>query len=254
MMQAIAPRPRRRIGAATLLIGLAVAGPEPARAAPYDTDVTLHGTPARSAKVSGYLGTPVELEADVTGHAIYGISSAERRDNPCWLWIGTEDVNDPGDQRGEIANRCGDLASSRTMKAAYRDDMYFGSRVFVTAVRVCTNNKETRIKGFQLRGRQIEADGGLATLTYPPGPVVVRLSGGDWDLSERDEHVDDAQNPADYRNNCKQWHAWAACPQPNQLATGVIGYFEAGKEPRSLTGIQLLCRNVALSHAGAVPK
>jgi len=38
------------------------------------------------------------------------------------------------------------------------------------------------------------------------------------------------------------------------VATGLIGHFEAGKEPRSLTGIELQCRLVAQSYVSARPK
>lgn len=34
------------------------------------------------------------------------------------------------------------------------------------------------------------------------------------------------------------------CPSDNQIVTAVVLHFEAGKEPRSLTGIGLKCRNV----------
>jgi hypothetical protein len=240
--------------AALLVAGLAFAGPmcERAAAAPYALEVMLAGAAAKSAVISGYAGTPFTLEVDDETQAMYAISSAERRDNPCTLWIGTESVNDPARSTGRFENRCGDTPGSRTMKAAFRDDMDFGPRVFVTGIRVCTNNKETRVKGFQLRGKAIGEDGRLSALAYPPGPVTFRLAGGSWDLSERDEHVNDSKNPADYRNNCKEWHAWAECPEPNQVATGLIGHFEAGKEPRSLTGVRLLCESIVQSRVGAV--
>jgi hypothetical protein len=100
----------------------------------------------------------------------YAISSQERRDNPCALWIGTKSVNDSAKNTGAIKNLCGGTPTSRAMRAEYRDDMGFGRRVFVTGIRVCANNKEIRVKGFQLRGKQIEDDGRLAALVYPPGP------------------------------------------------------------------------------------
>jgi hypothetical protein len=241
---------------AALVMGLAFARSvfEQARAAPYHDDVMLHGAPVTSAKVSGYLGTPFTLDVDDDEQAIYAISSEERRDNPCALWIGTKSVNDAARNTGAIKNLCGGTPPSRPMRAEYRDDMDFGPRVFVTGIRVCTNNKETRVKGFQLRGKLIDDDGRLAALEYPPGPVTIRLSSGSWDLSERAEHVNDSKNPADYRNNCKEWHAWAECPHSNQVATGLIAHFEAGKEPRSLTGIRLQCRSVSQSYVSAIPK
>jgi hypothetical protein len=182
------------------------------------------------------------------------ISSQERRDNPCALWIGTKSVNDSAKSTGAIKNLCGGTPTSRAMRAEHRDDMGFGRRVFVTGIRMCANNKGTRVKGFSA-ARQ--ADRGR----WPPGgarvsawTLAIRLSSGDWDLSERDEHVNDSKNPADYRNNCKEWHAWAECPHPNQVAIGLIAHFEAGKEPRSLSGVRLQCRYVAQSDISAIPK
>ena len=244
-----------RMASAALLTGLALAGfiAEDARAAPDREDVMLHGAPAKS-KVSGYRGTAFALDVDDGAQAMYAISSQERRDNPCTIWIGTESINDSARDTGAIKNLCGGTPTSRAMRAEYRDDMRFGPRVFVTGIRVCTNNKETRVKGFQLRGKQIEDDAGLAALVYPPGPVTYRLVGGRWNLSERDEHVNDPQTPADCRNNCKEWHAWAECPYPNQVATGLIGHFEAGKTPRSLTGVELQCRYVSEIYVPARPK
>lgn len=237
-----------KVVSAALLSGLALAGllPEHARGASYEENVMLHGAPVKSEKVSGYRGTPFTLAVDDDAQAMYGISSEERRNHPCALWVGTESINDPARDSGAVKNLCGGTPTSRSMRAEYRDDMYFGRRVFVTGIRVCTNNKETRVKGFQLRGKQIQNDGRLAALTYPDlKGGTIRLTSGEWDLSQRDEHKNDSKNPADYRNNCKEWHAWADCPYPSQVATGLIAHFEAGKTPRSLTGVQLECRYVS---------
>jgi hypothetical protein len=238
-----------RIGLA-LLAGLPLVAllPEAALPAPYKDDVLLHG-PVATSRISGYRGTIVRLEVDDDEQAIYAISSEERRDTPCAVIVGTESINDPAKDTGDVKNFCGATPTSRTMRAEYRDDMYFGRRVFVTGIRVCTNNRETRVKGFQLRGKQIDEDGRLAELAFPE-PRPTRLASGD--LSERDEHVNDPQNPADYRNNCREWHAWAECPHPYQVATGLIGHFEAGTPPRALTGVALQCQHVSQSYVGAV--
>ena len=251
-------RTNRLVFSAAVVMGLALSGglPEHARAERYQQEMMLHGAPVESEKVSGYSGTRRKLEVEDDKQAVYGISSQERRDNPCTFWIGTEDINDSGRITGDIKNLCGGTPTSSTIKAQYRDDMDFGPRVFVTGIRVCTNKKETRVKGFQLRGKRIQDDGQLATLMYPPpsGPVRFRLAGGRWDLVQfvkREEYVNDSDFPADFRNNCKEWHKWAECPHPNQVATGVIAHFEAGKEPRSLTGVALQCRYVSRPYVPA---
>jgi len=254
MIRAEQGRTGGKIASATLLTGLALVGlfPEHARAGSYEIDVMLAGTSEKSKAVSGYRGTPFTVTVDEDRLAIYAISSQEQRDNPCLIWIGTEDVNDSARTAGKFRNLCDGDPSSRPMRAEYRDDMYHGPRVFVTGIRVCTNNKETRVKGFQLRGKQIEDDGGLAALPVSPRPT--RLASGGSNRIKRSDHVNDPEHPADYRNHCKEWHAWADCPHPHQVATGLIGHFEAGKEPRSLTGIELQCRLVAQSYVSARPK
>jgi len=215
-------------------------------AATYPHEVVLSGATETSDKVSGYRGTAFTLSVDDDSQGMLGISSAERSDNPCWLWIGTESVNDPARNTGTTKDLCGNKATSSTMKAEYRDDMYFGQRVFVSGVRICTNNKETRVKGFQLRGKQILDDASLTALAYPESlHVVYSLGGGTWDVNHRADYADDAKAPADFRNNCHVWHEWAECPGADQIAVGVVAHFEAGKEPRSLTGVALRCRSVA---------
>jgi len=249
-------RTDRLVFSVAVLVGITLSGvfPEHAHAERYQQEMMLHGAPVESEKISGYSGTRRKLEVDDDKHAVYGISSQERRDNPCTFWIGTESINDSNRTTGDIKNLCGGTPKSSTIKAQYRDDMYFGHRVFVTGIRVCTNNKETRVKGFQLRGKQIQDDGRLANLIYPPpsGPTRYYLVGGaSWNFNSREEYVNDSDFPADFRNNCKKWHKWAECPHPNQVATGVIAHFEAGKEPRSLTGVALQCRYVSRPYVPA---
>jgi hypothetical protein len=60
--------------------------------------------------------------------------------------------------------------------------------------------------------------------------------------ADREKYLNDSQLPADFRTNCKDWKQWAQCPLPNQVATGAVAHFEAGKTPRALTGIPLQCR------------
>ena len=70
-----------------------------ADAEPYQEEMMLHGAPLES-KVSGFKGTRRTLEAEGDDYAMYGISSQERRDNPCTIWIGTESINDKEKKRG----------------------------------------------------------------------------------------------------------------------------------------------------------
>ena len=213
-------------------------------AEPYQEEMMLHGAPLES-KVSGYKGTRRTLEAEGNDYAMYGISSQERRDNPCTIWIGTESINDKDRKRGELKTLCGGTPNSRAMKAQYRDSMEHGPRVFVNAIRVCTNKKGTRVKGFQLGGLEIYE----TPSESEPGIVSYSIGGGrgvQIDLkSPREKYVNDPETPADFRNNCKEWRKWVECPGAGGIATGLIAHFEAGKEPRSLTGVALLCRHVS---------
>lgn len=229
----------------------------------YPETLMLHGAPVNS-KISGFKGTRVTVNVENGEHAMDGISSVERRDQPCSLWIGTENINDPAQDSGATLDRCGGDAGSRSMKVEYLDNMDFGPRVFVTGIRVCTYGKGSRIKGFQLRGRQVQDDGSLAALEYPKGDggtMTFRLAGGkgEWPFEEqledlkRDPYVNDPQTPADYRNNCKDWKAWADCPHRNQVATGVVAHFEAGKKPRAITGLALQCRFISRLYTGSNP-
>ena len=180
------------IRAAALCMAAVAAG---AAAAPYAHPMKLTGEVENTTKVSGYRGSTFTLTLNDGSHAMYGISSAERSDNPCWLWIGSESINDSTVQTGDIKDLCGNKATSSTMKAEYRDNMDFGKRVFVTGLNVCTNNKETRVKGFQLRGKQVLDDGRLQDLQYPGSYVVVGLSGGgDWS-GQRERWVNDSKAP-----------------------------------------------------------
>lgn len=218
-----------------------------------DGDAKLMGSVAHSEKVSGYRGTKRTLKVDNDLHGIYSVASAERKNNPCWVRIGTENINDTS-RDGTAKNLCGGKATSRNLKAQYRDNMLYGERVFVTGIRVCTNKKETRVKGFQLRGKQVLEDGVLGALELPEpdeDQVVTSYSylkggGGKIEFFEdRKKWQNDPENPADWRNNCKEWHKWANCPSSDQIATGIVGHFDAGKKPRALTGIELMCRKVA---------
>ncbi|GJL69298.1 MAG: hypothetical protein NPIRA06_19330 [Nitrospirales bacterium] len=230
---------------ATLFIGFAMVGgfSQQVDAEPYEWEMMLQGAPVES-KISGSSGTRRTLEGEGNDYAMYGISSQERKDHPCTIWIGTESLHDKEKKRGENKNLCGGTPTSRTIKAEYRDHMEHGPRVFANAIRVCTNKKGTRVKGFQLRGLKI--------YEMPPPPSepvssVGILTAGSMAIEPepREEYVNDSETPADFRNNCKEWKKWAECPNPGQIATGLIAHFEAGKEPRSLTGVALLCRHVS---------
>ena len=245
----------RRMTAVSLALAASTAlAPEGGLAQHYGREMMLTGAPDVT-EVSGYHGTPFALSATRNDHAMFAISSEERRDQPCWLWLGTEHINDQSNDWGAALRLCGgERSTDRAIRAEYHDRGYFGPRVFVTGIRVCTNAKGTRVKGFQLRGKAIGADGLLSALAYPENYRVFGVAGGGRDgafqewldaLFGRGVYQHSARIPGDYRTNCKSWKKWVDCPSRGQVATGVVGHFEAGDPPRALTGVALQCRHVS---------
>jgi hypothetical protein len=197
-----------------------------------DTVVSLTGAVAPSA-VSGFAGTPFTIGGAQGARAVYGIMSVERRDKPCLVTAMTEDANDSGDDSGGTKNLCGNDATSNEMTAQF-SDRDFAKRTFVRAVRVCMNKDNERVKGIQIRGRQIDADGNVSDLPsrYPDSSGTTGLSA-----------LVDLNAPSDQRPHCDGWKKWVECPT-GQIATAITAHFGAGSTPRSLTGIALQCRAV----------
>ena len=183
--------------------------------------------------ISGYAGTAYQIGKADGGRAVYGLWSVERSDNPCYIASMTEDINNAGDDSGGKKDLCGNNATSTEIKAEF-SDAKFADHTFVRALRVCMNDRNTRVKGFQVRGRKIDSNGNLIDLAadYPDG----NSSG----LSA----LVDQNAPSDQRNNCNgNWKRWSKCPD-GTIATALEAHFEAGSTPRSLTGIALKCRTV----------
>ena len=97
-----------------------------------------------------------------------------------------------------------------------------GSMEAITGLKVCTNDRNARVKGVTVRRRTIEPDGRLTN----------------------------ANDAEEFRNaNCQQneWRDWAECPT-GAVAVGINAYFipGTGLRPgiRQLTGIELRCAMV----------
>ena len=213
----------------------------PANAERYDQLVVLQGPAKKTETISGFagekfvVGVPNSKKDD---YAIYGFTSEERRDHPCYVTILTENVNDSAKKLDTKKNLCGKKEKSREMKVQYRDADY-GKRVFITGVRVCMNNKDTRVKGIKIRGKEIANDASLVALKSSSSGVA---TGGIKKIVTTE--------PSEDRPNCNNnWKKWAQC-DTDSIATSAILHFEAGKTPRSLTGIELKCRRVALGGQG----
>jgi hypothetical protein len=181
-------------------------------------------------QISGYAGAAFTLGGSDNGHALYGVRSLERRDNPCYIRALIEDINYSADHSREVKDLCGNDPNNSELKVQFGTD--FADRTFVRALRVCMNNDGTRIKGLQIRGRKIDADGDVSDLPplYPDSSTSSGL-----------DALVDLNAPRDWRPNCDHnggWRRWAECPQ-GQIATAIVAHYGAGDTPRSVTGIAL---------------
>lgn len=205
----------------------------------FAQDVVLSGTVTETS-LSGFTGSKfVTGGEDSTTHALFGISSRERSDNPCLVTTLKESINDSSKDTSPKKDLCGSNgATSSEINASFGDSSVHGKRVFVTGVRVVMNNDRTRVKGFQIRGKKITDAGDLVDLetgcsdTFQAGGVENRLC----NITE----------PSDVRTNADTkdgWMKWAECSS-GKLATAATLHFEAGNTPRSLVGVALKCRSV----------
>ena len=189
--------------------------------------VELTGTPS-STGISGFPGSKFTLgDPDSGNRALVGVLSQERSDEPCFVSIGWEDVNQSGINGALTKDLCGGNGpTSGTMGGTFPNSGGVANRVFVTGAQVCLNKADDRVKGIHLRSQRITDTGTLVDF----GP--------------------DAQ---DSRTNCHQdhWKRWVNCPA-GQVATAAIINFEAGNTPRSWTGIELRCRSVRAT-GGSTP-
>ena len=224
---------KTRTAFALVLGGAAIAAAAVASPAFSQTSLVLTGS-ATDTQISGFAGTPFTLGGSDNGHAVYGVRSLERHDKPCYIRALIEDINYSADHSGETKDLCGNDTTSSEMKVQFDTD--FADRTFVRALRVCTNNDGDRIKGFQIRGRKVDANGDVSDL--PP-----RFPDSS-DSSGMTPAVDLNAPRDDHRPHCDVWRRWAECPQ-GQIATAIVAHYGAGDTPRSVTGIALKCRAVS---------
>ncbi|MBK9305938.1 MAG: hypothetical protein IPM58_02350 [Nitrospira sp.] len=211
----------------------------------YEQELSLVGV-LEPTKISGFSGTKYRVgvpDSQGDEYALYGITSEERRDNPCYVTVRTENINDSGKALDLKKDLCGGKQTSSTIAAEYSNSKY-DKRVFVTGAAVCMNNDNTRVKGIKIRGKKLGEDGGLIDLQES---VVPENKSG-----MPAYNTSPTSMPTDVRAHCNDnWKKWAQCPDAH-IATAAILHYEAGKEPRSLTGLELECRRAALPGTGAV--
>ena len=99
----------------------------------------------------------------------------------------------------------------------------------MTGIQVCMDRQDDKVKGFQIVGQMIDNNGDLIPLPRPA---------------------------PEQRTNCHHWaKTTASCPV-DHLATAAELHFEREdneNNPRSLTGVSLLCRRLVKQGFGTLP-
>jgi hypothetical protein len=163
---------------------------------------------------SGAAGAQRRLEL-AGPKGLKAISWNERRDNPCWFEVVGRNLDNVGIDQEVEHDACGKAPRDGSeMLVGY---LQTESMVFVSGLRVCMDGGGERVKGIQLRGRVLGLQGALTPAEGEP----------------RQE-----------RTNCKDWRRWVECPA-GSIASGLVAELEAGDEPRSASGLRLLCSKVA---------
>ena len=198
-----------------------------------DTQVLLTG-PVTLSKISGFAGTPFTLGKPEDARGVYGLWSAEGDDKPCQIAAMKEDINDYHQDSDAIKDLCKKKATSSRISAGF-GDIKFPRHTFVRSLRVCMNNGNDRLNGFQIRGRVIDGRGNVADLPQRHGS----LAGSSGMLP-----LTDLNAPSDQRLHCDSWQKWVECPE-GQVAAALTVHFGPGSGSRSVTGIALQCRAVS---------
>jgi len=150
--------------------------------------------------------------------AVWAVRSQERSDEPCFLRVGNEDLNDKSSDTWDLKDHCGSKGPDGDLVEGQFPDISDGGgddHIFVTELHVCMNSQGTKVKGLMAVGEQLRSDG----------------TTGVWKTFEQE------------RANCDYWSGRASCP-PGMVATAVNAYFNGKSEPKDLTGVTLTCRTL----------
>jgi len=184
---------------------------------------------------AGKASVPVTVGVTVTGDdpnahaALYGISSRERGDDPCQVTLKIENLMTYFDRPDASTQKCGTGKEPTSTALLANFDDRWGTRAFMTGIQVCMDRQDDKVKGFQLLGQVIDHNGDLFPLPQPPPKQ---------------------------RTNCHHWHPTVASCPAGHLATAAELHFEREdkeKNPRSLTGVRLLCRQLDKEGSGTLP-
>lgn len=175
--------------------------------------------------VSGISGTEHTLELSGP-KALKTIEWDERKDVPCMVRIWGRNLNNSGlDQEEDFFEYGSGFTLIYTDSSLVVGFPKAESEAYIAGVSVCMNNDDTRVKGIRVRGRVPGSSGKL---------------------------TDTPDEPQKDRLNCKTWKRWVDCPE-GRLASGVVLQVAKGKQPKSVTGLRLLCSAVALQTVEEIP-
>jgi hypothetical protein len=171
--------------------------------------------------VSGVSQSDIHVLGDKNSSdmAVDSVLWRERSDEPCYIAIGAEDVNDETVDSTPVKDHCGSKGpTSKTYHADYLDlnaKGGIGDHIFVRGVDACLNKAGDKLKGVSVAGLELASDGSLSYIDQVP----------------------------DWANNCDHWAGWVTCGA-GEIATAVDAHFAAGSEPRDMTGLGLECRKL----------
>lgn len=195
--------------------------------------------------VSGLSGAPVYIAGSITVpyRAISRIEWDERTNHPCYFNVEATHMN-AKDVRRYTVNRCGttgqpdgDVGSSSGFESVWTNDSY---NVYVSGIRVCMNNQDTRVKGLEIRASVIENDRAVAYGDWTPPPASISSIGGRSDQNFTTLYL---SGPAERPNCNDNWKQWVEC-RAGELPSALYLHFDGAGTPGSLTGVGLACREV----------
>ena len=148
-----------------LLVTIALFASATLAASPVKVELSgnVHTTPR-----TGYKGATFTLgDPKSSDFALWGLYSKERSDDPCWVQVNNESVNNTSTKSGAVKGLCGPKGpkDSSLLSADFADGDFTGERAFATGVKVCMNRAETKVKGWVLYGKKITDSGTLVDLT-----------------------------------------------------------------------------------------
>lgn len=229
----------QRTGLTALLVCVFIVGTSLAYPLVSVTQVSFEGE-VETTDLSGFKGTPFTLgDSGSSTQAVFSVSNWEASDEPCKTTIGTEDLNNANNDRSFSKALCNSRSPGDEIKLSFEDAGPAGSRAFITGIRVCMNNDQSKVKGLDIRGMKITDAGALVV----PGRVFPcgEATSPNYSATTYCEQPRFVTRPNADQNG--GWKKWSACSQ-GSLATAVVIHYAGGSEPRSLTGIELKCRKL----------